>query len=306
MNLKEQLYVCTLARCRTIAKAAEELYISQPALSVYISNLEKYLGVSLFERTGKSFLLTYAGEEYVKRASKMLEMKDEFDDIVRAIHTNTKGRVRLGLQTRRAANYTPYILSEFSSIYPDVDLIILDGVQDVLTRFYYENQVDLMFGSKIETLADAQFVPVTDEYLILAVPKDHPANAFAYQKDDSPYPHIDLSHFDNETFVLPQKDQNLRPTIMNLFDQEHIRPKKIYEIRSFEAMITMAAEGIGISFSRSGYARFMKHPNVNYYLIGKHPIKSPLVFTYRKGKIIDPYMQAVMDIITDLATEPIH
>ena len=78
MNLKEQQYVCTLARCQTISKAAEELYISPSALSVYISNLEKYLGISLFLRTGRSFVLTPIGEEYVSRARKMLEMKDEF------------------------------------------------------------------------------------------------------------------------------------------------------------------------------------------------------------------------------------
>ena len=67
MNLKEQQYVCTLARCQTISKAAEELYISPSALSVYISNLEKYLGISLFLRTGRSFVLTPIGEEYRKR-----------------------------------------------------------------------------------------------------------------------------------------------------------------------------------------------------------------------------------------------
>lgn len=67
MNLKEQQYVSTLARCQTISKAAEELYISPSALSVYISNLEKYLGISLFLRTGRSFVLTPIGEEYRKR-----------------------------------------------------------------------------------------------------------------------------------------------------------------------------------------------------------------------------------------------
>lgn len=67
MNLKEQQYVCTLARCQTISKAAEELYISPSALSVYISNLEKYLGISLFLQTGRSFVLTPIGEEYRKR-----------------------------------------------------------------------------------------------------------------------------------------------------------------------------------------------------------------------------------------------
>ena len=65
MNLKEQQYVCTLARCQSLSRAAEELFISPSALSVYISNLEKYLGVRLFERTGrgKAFVLTSIGEE---------------------------------------------------------------------------------------------------------------------------------------------------------------------------------------------------------------------------------------------------
>ena len=50
MNVKEQQYVCELARCRNLTKAAQNLFISQPALSIYISNLENSLGVKLFER----------------------------------------------------------------------------------------------------------------------------------------------------------------------------------------------------------------------------------------------------------------
>ncbi|MEI3182185.1 MAG: LysR family transcriptional regulator [Lachnospiraceae bacterium] len=55
MNLKEQLYVCTLAQTGSLSKAAQ-LFISQPALSLYISNLEKQLGIQLFDRIGKQFL----------------------------------------------------------------------------------------------------------------------------------------------------------------------------------------------------------------------------------------------------------
>ena len=58
MNLKEQTYVCVLAECGNITKAAERLFISQPALSIYISTLEKNLGVRLFDRSGKRFTLT--------------------------------------------------------------------------------------------------------------------------------------------------------------------------------------------------------------------------------------------------------
>ena len=70
MNLKEQQYVCTLARCQSLSRAAEELFISPSALSVYISNLEKQLGIQLFDRIGKQFTLTYAGELYVEQAKK--------------------------------------------------------------------------------------------------------------------------------------------------------------------------------------------------------------------------------------------
>ena len=62
MNLKEQQYICTAAECGSITKAAEKLFITQPALSLYISNLEKVLGIRLFDRIGKQLLLTPAGE----------------------------------------------------------------------------------------------------------------------------------------------------------------------------------------------------------------------------------------------------
>lgn len=54
MELKEQRYVCTLAECGNLTRAADRLYISQPALSIYISNLEKHLGMPLFDREGKN------------------------------------------------------------------------------------------------------------------------------------------------------------------------------------------------------------------------------------------------------------
>lgn len=101
MTLKEQWYVCTLARCQTITRAAEELYITQPALSTYISNLEKYLGVKLFERTGKRFILTSMGEEYVKRAEVMLKLKDEFDELLEQDRRHHKKILRIHKRSKR-------------------------------------------------------------------------------------------------------------------------------------------------------------------------------------------------------------
>jgi len=85
MNLKEQEYVCALAENGTITAAAKELFISQPALSIYINNLEKSLGVRLFERVGKQFILTYAGEQYVEKAKLILQLSHELDEKLKDI-----------------------------------------------------------------------------------------------------------------------------------------------------------------------------------------------------------------------------
>ena len=70
MDLKEQKYVCTLAECKSLTRASERLYISQPALSLYINNVEKILGARLFERNGRKFELTWLGKQYVEKASR--------------------------------------------------------------------------------------------------------------------------------------------------------------------------------------------------------------------------------------------
>ena len=83
MDLKEQKYVCTLAECKSLTRASERLYISQPALSLYINNVEKILGARLFERNGRKFELTWLGKQYVEKASQMLELERQFEAVRR-------------------------------------------------------------------------------------------------------------------------------------------------------------------------------------------------------------------------------
>ena len=181
MNLKEQQYVCTLARCQSLSRAAEELFISPSALSVYISNLEKYLGVRLFERTGrgKAFVLTSIGEEYVVRAEKMLELKAEFDGLVENELHKSYPAIRVGIQQRRAISIVPEALQRFMEKYPDVDVIFRDGNLGDLTRMYREGSVDFMVSIFRDELPDAVCQEIAKEPVLLALPDTHPADGGA-------------------------------------------------------------------------------------------------------------------------------
>lgn len=78
MDLREQEYVVALAKHQSITRAAEELYISQPTLSIFLNRLEERMGVPLFDRVGKRLVPTCAGELYVRSAREMLAIQNEF------------------------------------------------------------------------------------------------------------------------------------------------------------------------------------------------------------------------------------
>ena len=291
MNLKEQLYVTTLARCKTISKASEELFITQPALSVYISNLEKYLGVKLFVRTGKEFVLTYAGEEYVKRARIMLQLKEEFQQIVHDITSSYESKLRLGIQHRRAVGLLRYILPRFTEQFPEVELSVREGIHSELVEMYSKNEIDLMLGIFNEEFPDSEYVDVMDERVLVVLPKDHPANKLAYKNPDDrgPWLSLDLKHLDKEPFVLPTKKQSLRRSIDHIFEAVEIGPGKVTELTYFETIMGLVESGVGVGFNREGYLDFMcPNPNLRYYLIGELDYTSKVRIIYKKGGLTEP------------------
>ena len=300
MNLKEQLYVCTLARCRTISRAAEELYISPAALSIYISNLEKYLGVRLFDRTGKSFVLTSTGEEYVVRAQKMLEMKSEFDGILERTLKKGHPAIRIGIQQRRAISVVPDTLCRFLKEYPDVEVVFRDGNQEELNKMYRDGFIDFMLSIFSDELVDAVYEEVAREKVVVALPKNHPANAMAYEVPGDTMKHMDMQHLDGETFVLPTTAQSMRATAARIFEQARIRPGRIIEIAHFDIIMSMVEKKMGVGFNRLGYIRDMERfTGVNYYLVGKDSYSSPLSLVYRKGHVFSECEMRLKEILVE-------
>jgi len=300
MNLKEQQYVCTLAKCQTISRAAEELYISPSALSVYISNLEKYLGVKLFVRTGKSFVLTSLGSEYVKRAEKMLEMKTEFEELVRQELRTGHPPIRVGIQQRRAIYIVPETMKLFMEEYPDVEVIFRDGNQVDLITYFQEGSVDFVVTIYRGEFPDECHEEIAREQVLVALPEHHPANRYAYQVEQEKYPHLDMKYLDGETFVLPFANQSMRNTANRILEQTRIRPGRILETSCFDTIMNMVELGIGVGFNRLGYVKDMeRYQGVRYYQIGADSFYSNLVLLYRKGRIFSDCEKRLIDILME-------
>ena len=109
-ELKEQRYIIEIAKVQGVAKAAENLFISQPALSKFLTRTEEMYGVQLFERVGKKMIPTYAGKQYLEYAKQMVELDQDFRNQIADIKRLKKGSLNIGtfLNNHRIEHHNIY------------------------------------------------------------------------------------------------------------------------------------------------------------------------------------------------------
>lgn len=300
MNLKEQLYICALARCGTISRAAEELFLTAPALSMFLSNLEKNLGVRLFSRTGKTLEPTPIGREYIHYASQMLRLKEEFDQKLARELGLQKCNVRIGIQERRAISAVSWLLPRLNEALPGIHVVFRDGDHSELLRAFEQHQVDYLFFTCESAVPGSERIVLKEEPVLAAVPAEHPCNALARHSPELEYPYLELSDLTGETWILPVKTQSMRLTMDRILVEAKLNPFQIIEIRHFDTIIDMAAKGIGIGFNRLGYIKDMRRSeNVRYYFLGNPPITTPIVLLYDKEKKNALYHDTIVQVFEE-------
>lgn len=121
MTLNQLRYFCTASRCRSVTRAASELFVTQPAVSLAIKDLEREFGVTLFYRQGNNLMLTDEGERIYERATYILEYCNEMEADITGIASN-RSPVRIGIPPVFGAFFFPALYNEFTKAYPDIKL----------------------------------------------------------------------------------------------------------------------------------------------------------------------------------------
>lgn len=300
MDLKEQKYVCALAEYQNLTRAAERLYISQPALSIFISKLENSIGTPLFTRKNGKFILTYAGECYVEEARKMLELERAFTEKLDKITSEQSGRIRIGSSVRRSPWLLPPVIAKFEKEWPDVEIILHEGTISDLNELLDNFELDLVILnlSDIKESMDYQ-VLFRDEFL-LAVPQFHPINEKSEYVPGSAYRKIDAKHLNGEVLFLHASWSSSRQIEDRILEKHHIKPKRTRVIRGTETSFQMIAEGLGIGFIRESYAINLKYrKTVNYYSIDSDQYPVDVVACYRSGSPLPKYTKRMLELLAE-------
>lgn len=185
MRLEQLYYIAEVAKCKSISIAAENTYISQPAISSSISKLELELGVSLFKRTNQGMIPTEIGEIIIQKSIDIIDQIEEIKDIARTNAMELTGDVSIAVEPSFCNTIMVNILTTFKYKYPKVNLMLKVGESNDILHDVLSGKADIGIALNIKELIESNnFITkklLKDKLMLIAGKK----SAVAGKKDIS-------------------------------------------------------------------------------------------------------------------------
>lgn len=157
----------SVARNLSFTKAANELFITQPAISKHIKELESEFGVKLFDRVGNKIHLTKAGDTLLSYTAPILSLHQEVKFKLSLLSGDLEGNLRIGASTTIAQYVIPPVLAKFHERHPDIRLSLLNGNTEYIEKQLLNNEIDLGIVEGEPTNSDIQYAPFLNDELIV-------------------------------------------------------------------------------------------------------------------------------------------
>ncbi|KDP84091.1 MULTISPECIES: LysR family transcriptional regulator [Cupriavidus] len=237
LTLRQLQIFVTVARHASFVRAAEELHLTQPAVSMQVKQLESVVGLPLFERVSRQLTLTEAGDRFLHHASRILGEVKDAEDGLQAVKGIDQGSISIGLIST-AKYFAPKLLAGYSARYPHVDVRFAEGNRETLLRLLQDNEIDLALMGRPPRELDAVSEPIaTHPHVIVASPR-HPL------RDAGGF---DLQELRHETFLLREPGSGTRTVAEQMFKHHLFAPAKVVTLGSNETIKQAVMAGMGIS-----------------------------------------------------------
>lgn len=290
IELRQLRYFVAVARHRHFTRAAEELFLAQPALSQQVRKLERELGVELFDRGHHSVTLTAAGAALLERAERILGDVDVALDEARSFAGQITGRVRLGGWQSMEIGL-PNLLASFRAEYPGVDVAVTEMVSDDMLSGVRNGSLDaaMIVHRPRLAVAELEIEPFITEPFALAVA---PTHALARRR------RVRLTELAEEPFITHHPGSAVREIILDACTEAGFRPRITLETGEMSAARAYVAAGMGITIlPRSSLASV--GPHVAVLDIGPPPITRTSVLVWPTRRTLGPAAAAFVAFTRD-------
>lgn len=246
MNIKHMLYITAIAEEGSLSGAGRRLGISQPTLSIFLSNLETTLGTDLFLRDKKRLVPTPAGRIYLDAAKRIIMIKNQTYQTIHSFTQEPTETITVGVTPLRGAIMVAQIFPQFSRRFPNVKLVIREAYMSELRNLAQSGEVSCSLGSCYDTeTPDLDYIIISKEEVVLGIPSFHRLAHLASHSLDQ-LTSIDIRDFTDSPFVLLSPGTTVRTISDNVFSKASVTPTIAFETNNNLVLSNMIRQGAGV------------------------------------------------------------
>jgi DNA-binding transcriptional LysR family regulator len=241
MDTRQLQAFCAVVEKKSFSQAAEQLGVTQPAVSLQVRALEQRLGQSLLDRSGRRVEPTEAGRRLYRSAQRMLALEEQLLDEVSADDGRLTGTLAIGASTGPGAHLVPLLLCDFQREHPDLHVALsIWDTQTVIDRVT-DRQLELGVVGALRRHRSLEFEPLVRDEIVLAVPPGHDAAGGT----------ISLDELKEETLIVMQEGAGVRQVVEEELRRAGLRLRGVepkLELGLQESVKSAVAAGYGVAF----------------------------------------------------------
>ena len=245
-DLTDLRLLVKVAEANSVTGGAQALFLSVPAASTRIKNLEESVGAKLLFRTPQGVTLTPAGQTFVSHARLVLGQLERLSGDLQEYASGIRGHLRVWASSTAMGEFLPPVLQTFLRQHPDVNVDLRERLSHEIVRAVGEGKVDIGIVSGYERTEALQVIAYRQDRLVLVVPCGHPLTheANAAFADTLAFDHVGL-----------QEGSALRAFLQRLCDDLHRTLRLRIEVSNFEGACRMIEAGVGVGVMPESAAR---------------------------------------------------
>ena len=299
-------YILQVQADGSFSKAAENLFISQPALSAIIQKEEQRLSLKLFDRSVKPVRPTAAGLKYIEAAKKIQKIELKLYKELAATE-NQPQEIIIGSSAFFFVNFINKLIQEFSKDKAQAKFKCIEYSTEQALQKLQKKDVDLVITAHNSNIKGCCFVPIKSENIVLAVPASFAINkhltSYALTLQDinsgawleEKYKSVPINFFADYPFILHKKSKDMYKRAIHMFNNKNMRPTVLGQIEDFYTLYFLARSGQGIVLLRDSLLKYMEPtPNLVFYKLDD-PLATRNINIYYKTACVSKQLKEFID-----------
>lgn len=291
MDVKQLKYLDTLVRTRSYTKAAKELFISQPSLSIAIKNFETEVGFKLFERNIDGIVLTEQGEELHQKSKHLINGFAYVEEEIERIKHRGVENLKIGL-IESFRRYSPLLVQDFIKSNPKMNITLIErnsnGVLEELLDY------NIHFGITTNEVAheNIECVKLMSRTLSIVYNQEH---NFNNKKN------VDIKNFEGETLIQSIRGSQLYGIVNREIAKNQINLGSTINVESLETALELVRHNIGVALLPTPYVRNLNDEQILYFELDDYEyFKNDMNIIYHKNRYLP---EAVLKYIREVSED---